>query len=360
MTLSHIHIDVTSRCNLSCEHCFFFEDSASPLQRAEPSIAQIGDWIEQAKELGCRHVTFSGGEPFLRDDMVELLALGGVPKTILTNGSLISPSLLRALDGSGDLQELRVSWDGFAGHRQLRGDKSLQDVLDLFRRIDLETSLPYAINTTLTAQAVPELQRMYDYVQSSGAYMWRIDLPFLRGRYKKNVASLEPDLHAVFQAVRSIVQQHVETQSDLSLQVFGVFKSEMLSGDIVRFDANMHPCEYYRGSVTVHCDGSVGLCPTLPLVFGNLGVRSLRDILAGDEFMSFWVFKVSDIPECAACDELPLCGGGCRADSLFVGNGLEGLDERSCRQMRLRRTYFSELPSGLCPAVGIGGPPETP
>lgn len=332
--LTHIHIDVTGRCNLACRHCFYYDGESRRLsERPDPAAATIADWIAQAMELGCQHVTFSGGEPFIRQDMLELLDIGGIPKSILTNGSLISADVLAALNGHELLEELRISWDGWRGHEQLRGRESLEAVMKLLELLDERTEIPYAINTTVSRAGAAELPAMYDYILDSGAYMWRIDLPFERGRFVRHESDIAPELSETFRTLSKIVLEHRNRESDLSLQVFGFFKSEMFDDHFVRFDPSSHPCAYYRGSVTIHADGSVGLCPTLPKTFGNLEESSLSRILQGDAYTEFWNLRVDDIPPCRSCPHAAICGGGCRADAVLAGNGISGVDLRSCRHM---------------------------
>ena len=61
---------VTSRCNMRCDHCFYL-DEINDSSRTELSIEQIE---ALAKELGGLHwVALSGGEPYLRNDLVEII-----------------------------------------------------------------------------------------------------------------------------------------------------------------------------------------------------------------------------------------------------------------------------------------------
>lgn len=61
---------VTSRCNMRCDHCFYL-DEINDSTRTELSIKQIETL---AQELGGLHwVALSGGEPYLRKDLVEII-----------------------------------------------------------------------------------------------------------------------------------------------------------------------------------------------------------------------------------------------------------------------------------------------
>ena len=63
------HVDLTYRCNERCIHCYLPHDD-----RGELSTAEVKDLFGQLAEAGVFFLTISGGEPFLRTDLFELLA----------------------------------------------------------------------------------------------------------------------------------------------------------------------------------------------------------------------------------------------------------------------------------------------
>ena len=67
-------LEVTQRCDLACPVCFA---AASPEAPADPSIGTIEGWYRRLLDVapGC-NVQLSGGEPTLRDDLPEVIALG--------------------------------------------------------------------------------------------------------------------------------------------------------------------------------------------------------------------------------------------------------------------------------------------
>ena len=68
-----ILIEVTQRCDLSCPICF----ASAPSRSADPSPDEVGRLLRRAQEAGPgSNIQFSGGEPTLRDDLPELVALG--------------------------------------------------------------------------------------------------------------------------------------------------------------------------------------------------------------------------------------------------------------------------------------------
>jgi len=63
-----IVISPTMRCNLNCYGCYAGEYS----KREELETWRIEDLLRQAKEMGIYFITISGGEPFVRQDLLDI------------------------------------------------------------------------------------------------------------------------------------------------------------------------------------------------------------------------------------------------------------------------------------------------
>lgn len=104
-------------CNLECHHCFI---SCSPHNRnfGFLTLEKVREVLEQSREYGVKEYYFTGGEPFLNKEMVEILeaTLEYGPATVLTNGTVLKPAWLERLRESEAKShfglEFRVSLDG--------------------------------------------------------------------------------------------------------------------------------------------------------------------------------------------------------------------------------------------------------
>ncbi len=106
-------------CNLTCHHCFI---SCGPTNRTFETIPKddVFRKLEESRAFGVKEYYFTGGEPFIHPDMVEILertlAIG--PATVLTNATLLRQDwiarLARAETRSPYSLEFRVSIDGFS------------------------------------------------------------------------------------------------------------------------------------------------------------------------------------------------------------------------------------------------------
>ena len=93
-------IDLTYRCNNNCRHCWVRLAPGDAVKQNELSTEEIFDIVNQARALGCREWSISGGEPMLRPDFYDILDyISSQSKTysLNTNGTLITPKIARLL-----------------------------------------------------------------------------------------------------------------------------------------------------------------------------------------------------------------------------------------------------------------------
>ncbi len=87
-------IDLTYRCGNNCRHCWLRIPPAAAEKQRELSLEEIKGIVDQARGLGCRRWSISGGEPMLRPDFAEIfdyIASKAISYTINTNGTQITP-----------------------------------------------------------------------------------------------------------------------------------------------------------------------------------------------------------------------------------------------------------------------------
>jgi MoaA/NifB/PqqE/SkfB family radical SAM enzyme len=97
-------IDLTYRCANDCRHCWLRLPPDAPERRSELTLGEIRRIAGEARALGCREWSVSGGEPLLRPDFPELfevLTERTTWYTLNTNGGLITPATARLLRRKG-------------------------------------------------------------------------------------------------------------------------------------------------------------------------------------------------------------------------------------------------------------------
>jgi cyclic pyranopterin phosphate synthase len=127
--VSNLRISLTPKCNLSCMYCHR-EGEKNPT--GPISAAEIAEILRVAAGFGIRSVKFTGGEPTLRTDLIDIVRSvpAGMESSITTNGTLLA-GLAADLKQAG-LRRVNVSLDSLdpATYKKITGTDRLSDVLD--------------------------------------------------------------------------------------------------------------------------------------------------------------------------------------------------------------------------------------
>jgi radical SAM protein with 4Fe4S-binding SPASM domain len=102
-------LTVTDRCNLSCPHCCFPKENRQ-IDR-ELTTKEIFHLLEQLSHCGLLQLTITGGEPFVRPDIMDIIEKATRERfriTLKTNASLLDNKILSHLEKS-TVAELHVS-----------------------------------------------------------------------------------------------------------------------------------------------------------------------------------------------------------------------------------------------------------
>jgi len=143
--------NMTKRCNLKCVHCY--AQAVDPEGVDDISTAQAKVLIDDLSAYGAPVMLFSGGEPLVRKDLVELASYAtskGMRAVISTNGTLITKEKARELKNVG-LSYVGISLDGGEEiHDKFRGvsgafKKALQGVENCMAE-GLKVGLRFTIN----------------------------------------------------------------------------------------------------------------------------------------------------------------------------------------------------------------------
>lgn len=98
------NIDLTYRCNCNCRHCWLRIPANNGGRKRELSFDEISRIVGEARALGCRSWSISGGEPMLRADFADIFDMmtrRSLPYSLNTNGTLITPAIAGLLKRKG-------------------------------------------------------------------------------------------------------------------------------------------------------------------------------------------------------------------------------------------------------------------
>ena len=135
-------------CNQKCLHCYAAGQTLG--QRPELTTDQWKALLEKLRRANIPQVTFTGGEPTLRQDLVELVAAAQWFVTRLnTNGRLLTPELCRGLfEASLDSVQVTLYAADAAVHNALVGAEGFDDTVQGIRNA-AAAGLIVSVNTPL-------------------------------------------------------------------------------------------------------------------------------------------------------------------------------------------------------------------
>lgn len=283
-----VSVVVTNKCNLKCVMCDFWKDTGKTSSGI--TNTEFRGLFEDLKAFGVRMVQFTGGEPFLRKDMLDILKsakAAGLETAVVTNGTLIPKDDI--LDFVRNIDQVYVSLDSPVKdqHEMIRG------VVDIFERITASAKLlTETINkeglaakvtfvSTITSIGIHEPLEMVKLVSDlgvDGVIYNPASTVFYGHTNLKNETSQEANTHEGYcRMIDKIISLSADTSSPIKSNPFYLLASkEFLSGNVKFYK---FPClgGGYNGPL-IAFDGTVSPCCAWNVSLGNIKSRRFSEI----------------------------------------------------------------------------------
>lgn len=157
--------NVTQRCNLHCVHCY--SDSHDRNYPGELTTDEAKAVLDDLAGYGVPAVLFSGGEPLLRPDLLELAAYAvgrGLRPVLSTNGTRIDAAMARELKRIGFIY-VGISLDGLREvNDRFRGCAGAFDQALAGFRACRDADQRVGLRLTLTRRNFIDLERIFDFL----------------------------------------------------------------------------------------------------------------------------------------------------------------------------------------------------
>lgn len=324
--------NMTRRCNLKCVHCY--AQAVDEHGQDEISTDQAKTMIDDLAAYGAPVMLFSGGEPLVRKDLVELAKHAtskGMRAVISTNGTLITKEKAKELKEVG-LSYVGISLDGAEEvHDKFRAvpgsyKKALQGVANC-QAEGLKVGLRFTVNKR-NAGEVPHLFKLikelevpricfYHLVYSGrGSDLIKEDLDHAETRalvdlildetralheagHPKEVLTVDNHADGPYLYYRLKREDPERAERVMELLQFNEGNSSGRGIGCISWDGSVHPDQFWRQHV-----------------FGNVLERPFSQIW--DDPNIELLHKLKDKKQyvggrCAACKYLNICGGNFRA-----------------------------------------------
>lgn len=313
-----IQLHLTERCNLRCKHCYQTVNMQDEMSLAEIKalISEVSGMLKDWEEIyGIKFspgANVTGGEPFLRQDIFEILnefTEEGFETYLLSNGTLITSDKAKSLAGLG-VKGVQVSIEGPKEiHEGIRGNGSFSSSLNGIKHL-LDARIEVTMNATLSDMNAPY-------------FMDIVKLAYSLGVQKLGFSRLVPSGRGAIMLNRML---KTETVKELYREIFSLNTNGLMiiTGDPVASQmkspinvtsSEATPsggCAAGVSGLTILPDGTVTPCRRLPVSIGNVRKDSLREIWAASDVLNLLRDKSKYSGKCAKCSRWSVCRG-CRA-----------------------------------------------
>ena len=327
-----VGFSITQACNLNCKLCGV--GAAEPLD-GELTTEEAKKVISNLAMSGVKHLSFGGGEPLVREDIVELIdyAAGRIKSVgIVSNGLFLDKSLALQIAKSG-VKQVMVSLDGkdAATHDTNRGDGSYASVIEAIKNLQ-DAGVIARISFTISRTNYDQLPEMIELSSKYGVNL-NVQEFFAKGR-----ASGKESLILTRRERRDMQRLLYKTQAERGIGTIGFENRYIISedkkGKKICTDLYLGSSFYdfcvgcFAGiySLFVSPLGEVRLCGRYGEgELGNLKETSLSGIWKNSELLKELRDRESLTGRCGKCTYRYICGG-CRRNAYQIGQDVFGED----------------------------------
>ena len=300
--------DSTRRCNLRCTHC----GASTEKYGKELDTNEIKKVIDELSIV--KNCTFgaTGGEPFLREDLLEVMKFAkskGMRTGIASNGMLIDHN--KALEiKRADVNYIQISIDGPEEiHNNIRkNNESFSKAIGAIKEL-IAVGIPEVrVATTVTKENIKHLYSIKKILIDLNVETWRLVtiMPIGRADNPKNFLLSGNEMRKVFKIV-SKNRSPLNIYIGESLPYLGDYEEK------IRHTPLKCPVGIFAFCIGVN--GNVRGCPEQPdtseFIEGNIRESSVIDIW--NRGFTKYRKRQNDFidSKCANCSKFKFCFGGC-------------------------------------------------
>jgi len=334
-----VHFDITPHCNSKCRYCL---SSDVMKDKTELSTQKILDVVSELPNLETWIFLISGGEPFLRKDLFEIIGHAdklNILTQILTNGTLIDEEIAKKLSLFKYLF-LQISLDSCIPehhdyHRGVPGSfkKTVQGLKNLKKYgVKTETGM------VITRHNLNDIEETASFLYNLGIKNVRIaPVVTYRGKGLKNQDEFSLSLEEIKFVSRKIIKLNKKYQGKLCFlptREFVVFNAKPTT-------TKMPKCPISRSLIYIAPNGLVYPCigtahPQFSI--GDIKKDTLTQIWKTSSLLKkIRYLTTDDIKKCSSCKFKKLCTGGCRADSYKYFKTLFAHDPLYCAYFKSKK-----------------------
>ena len=312
-------------------HCYRNSSKPRADELSTSEILHFLDYCTKNSKPGLFTVTLTGGEPFMRKDIWEILDhcyTSNINIDIATNGLLLGLSSIKKLKNYPNVN-LQISVDGASSATldPVRGEGSFKKIINLLENIQSERLFNFVDMNFVSMLNRYNYKEIFQIVELAKRYsiskvVFGECMP--NGRAKDNEGKIILKPNELKETIETLTQIR-KTQSEIVI-VSQFYFDFLYDKEYSR--ANV--CTAESGEVVcVGPSGDVVLCPAFSedeeFFVGNIREDSLLKILDSKKSE---MFKKLAAPDPIDCNDWEMCRGGCHILAYLETGDSRGCDPR--------------------------------
>jgi len=298
---------LTFRCQNNCIHCY----AGGPHETPELTTQQWKEAIDHLSDIGVFILTFTGGEPTIREDLPELLLYvqnKGLVTGLITNGrNLKDKAYVDTLEKVGlDFVQVTLESHKSEVHDLMTAAiGSWKETLTGIRNA-VNSQIYVSTNTTLSKRNAASFLDTIDFIKGLGVDAFGCNSLIYSGKandVKQDFALTVSELDALLPKIR-------DKANNLGLKFLWYTPTQYCQFDPVQHGLGVKACTAALINMCVGPNGDVYPCQSY--------FESLGNILT-DPWSKIWNHSTAQKirnrayveAKCKDCSQLQVCGGGC-------------------------------------------------
>ena len=298
---------LTFRCQNNCGHCY----AGGPHEAPEMDTQQWKQAIDKLSEIGIFIVTFTGGEPTLREDLPELLLYAqnkGIVTGLITNGRrLKDKAYVSTLEKSGlDFVQVTLESHDAKIHDLMTSEKGSwkETVAGIKNAVD--SQIYVTTNSTLSKHNAAGFMQTIEFINKLNVDAFGCNSLIYSGK----ASSVEDEFALTYEELNRLLPSIKAKAEQLAIDFLWYTPTQYCRFDPVQAGLGVKSCTAALINMCVGPNGDIYPCQSY--------FESLGNILTGT-WANIWNHPTAQKirsrgyaeEKCRNCEQLQVCGSGC-------------------------------------------------
>lgn len=297
--LTNLHIEITSKCNERCIHCYIPHDKK--VRNIKPDL--FYDILEECRDMKVLHLTLSGGEPMLHKNFCDFLSKCreyDFSVNVLSNLTLLNDEIIQEMK-SNPLLSIQVSLYSMNSNihdeiTQLKGsfEKTINAILKL-----IEYDIPLQISCPIMKQNKNSYTDVINWAKKHKIHVGEDNVIIARYDHTTQNLNCRLSINEIKEMIYDKVAHDVKYLEQMESEAEK--KKDIIPDDIV--------CSVCHSSICITENGNVYPCAGWQdYVVGNVKKYTLSDIWDNSEKVQYLRdLRKKDFPKCIQCPDKEFC-----------------------------------------------------